>query len=90
MQTQQINIRLDAQLKRRIEKVAADIGLGLNDVFRVMAKKFADTKGFPFYVVSYNPEYNDETKDALTDSANNKNLTRTSRKKLSAIWDAAA
>lgn len=92
---QQINIRLDSEVKRRMELAADDLGLGLNDVFRIMGKKFADTKGFPFYVISdvrdpYNPEYNEKTLQAMRDAKNNKSdFHPTSIDELKAIWEEA-
>jgi addiction module RelB/DinJ family antitoxin len=74
---QQINIRLDPQLKKEVEEIAAGIGLGLNDVFRVMAKKFAENRGFPFDVVyPYEPNYNAEVKTILLDAKAGKDMVR--------------
>lgn len=62
---QQMNIRIDSDLKRKMEVVADEIGLGLNDVFRVFAKKFVDVRGFPFYLVSDNPNYKPEIQERM-------------------------
>ncbi|WP_241157361.1 type II toxin-antitoxin system RelB/DinJ family antitoxin [Adlercreutzia sp. ZJ242] len=52
MATSTINIRLDSDLKRKMEEVSSDIGLTPTAAFNVFARQFVAHRGFPFAVVA--------------------------------------
>lgn len=53
--TSTINIRLDSDLKRELERVSSDIGLTPTAVFNVFARQFVAHQGFPFAVIAPAP-----------------------------------
>lgn len=55
MATSTITIRLDSDLKRKVEEVSSDIGLTPNEVFNVFARQFVAHRGFPFPVTAPAP-----------------------------------
>ena len=52
MSTATLNVRMDADLKQRVDEVAKSIGLTSAAVFNVFARQFVAHKGFPFAVVA--------------------------------------
>jgi len=52
MSTATFNIRMDADLKQRVDEVAKSIGLTSASAFNVFARQFVAHKGFPFAVVA--------------------------------------
>ena len=52
MATSTLNIRLDSDLKRDLEKISSDIGLTPTAVFNVFARQFVAHRGFPFAVTA--------------------------------------
>ena len=50
MATSTINIRIDSNLKRDLEKASSNIGLTPTAVFNVFARQFVAHRGFPFAV----------------------------------------
>lgn len=55
MATSTLNIRLDSDLKRELEKVSSDIGLTPTAVFNAFARQFVAHRGFPFAVIAPAP-----------------------------------
>ena len=47
-QTVNINFRMDAELKKNMEKVCADMGLTMTTAFTIFAKKVSREKRIPF------------------------------------------
>ena len=47
-QTVNINFRMDAELKKNMEKVCADMGLTMTTAFTIFAKKVSHEKRIPF------------------------------------------
>ncbi|MBI3619195.1 type II toxin-antitoxin system RelB/DinJ family antitoxin [Candidatus Peregrinibacteria bacterium] len=61
MATKSIQVRLDHNLKKRVEKVLADIGVDMPTAVRIFFVKVAATGGIPFMLESpqqdeYTPE----------------------------------
>ncbi len=51
-----INFRMDAELKEKMEKVCADMGLTMTAAFTIFAKKVSREKRIPFEI-SADPFY---------------------------------
>ena len=70
----QLSVEVEADLKKEVEKISANIGLNASDVIKVFLKKFVDRRGFPFEVIEedcdYNPSYNKETIRAMEEVKN--------------------
>ena len=58
-----INIRMDADLKRQFEAFCADMGMTMTTAFNVFAKKTVDEQRIPFSIGKERP--NKETLEAL-------------------------
>lgn len=58
-----INIRMDAELKRQFEAFCADVGMSMTTAFCVFAKKVVRENRIPFEVSGEIP--NEETRKAL-------------------------
>lgn len=46
-----INIRMDTELKKEVEKVCSDMGLSMTAVFTLFAKKLSRERRIPFEIV---------------------------------------
>ena len=57
-QTVNINFRMDAELKKNMEKVCADMGLAMTTAFTIFAKKVSREKRIPFEL-SADPFYSE-------------------------------
>ncbi len=57
-QTVNINFRMDAELKKNMEKVCADMGLTMTTAFTIFAKKVSHEKRIPFEL-SADPFYSE-------------------------------
>ena len=57
-QTVNINFRMDAELKKNMEKVCADMGLTMTTAFTIFAKKVSREKRIPFEL-SADPFYSE-------------------------------
>ncbi|MBI1812383.1 type II toxin-antitoxin system RelB/DinJ family antitoxin [Candidatus Peregrinibacteria bacterium] len=57
MATKSIQVRLDHNLKKRVEKVLADIGVDMPTAVRIFFVKVAATGGIPFVLESPQDEY---------------------------------
>lgn len=55
MATSTLNVRLDSDLKRDMERVASSIGITPTAAFNVFARQFVAHGGFPFAVVAPMP-----------------------------------
>ena len=51
-QTVNVNFRMDAELKKSMEQVCADMGLSMTTAFTIFAKKVSREKRIPFEVSS--------------------------------------
>lgn len=45
-----VNLKLDAEVKRSMEQVCSELGLSINDAFTIFAKKVSREKRIPFEV----------------------------------------
>ena len=57
-QTVNVNFRMDAELKKSMEQVCADMGLSMTTSFTIFAKKVSREKRIPFEV-SADPFYSE-------------------------------
>ncbi len=57
-QTVNINFRMDAELKKNMEKICADMGLTMTTAFTIFAKKVSREKRIPFEL-SADPFYSE-------------------------------
>ena len=57
-QTVNVNFRMDAELKKSMEQVCADMGLSMTTAFTIFAKKVSREKRIPFEV-SADPFYSE-------------------------------
>ena len=57
-QTVNVNFRMDADLKKSMEQVCADMGLSMTTAFTIFAKKVSREKRIPFEV-SADPFYSE-------------------------------
>ena len=52
MVTATFNIRMDADLKKRVDEVSKSIGMTSATAFNVFARQFVAHQGFPFEVIA--------------------------------------
>ncbi len=57
-QTVNVNFRMDAELKKSMEQICADMGLSMTTAFTIFAKKVTREKRIPFDV-SADPFYSE-------------------------------
>ena len=57
-QTVNVNFRMDAELKKSMEQVCADMGLSMTTAFTIFARKVSREKRIPFEV-SADPFYSE-------------------------------
>ncbi len=72
MSSTTLTVRTDKDLKDKVGKILHEMGLNHSTAINLFYHKVLDDKGIPFDLKITNPE----TIKALTDSRNNKNLTR--------------
>ncbi len=63
-QTVNVNFKLDADVKKSMEQVCADLGLSMSAAFTIFAKKVGREKRIPFEV-SVDPFYSRENLSEL-------------------------
>lgn len=73
--TVNVNFRLDADVKKEMEKACDDMGLTLTSAFTVFAKKVAREKRIPFDV-SADPFYSESNMRVLRESIKSANEGR--------------
>ena len=61
-----VNIRMDAELKRQFEEFCADVGMSMTTAFTVFAKKTVRENRNPFSVDREIP--NEETREAIEET----------------------
>ena len=61
-----VNIRMDAELKRQFEEFCADVGMSMTTAFTVFAKKTVRENNKPFSVDREIP--NEETREAIEET----------------------
>ncbi len=70
-----INIRVDSELKRKAEAVYAELGMNLSTALNVFLRSSVRYGGIPFDLRV--GAYNTETRAAIEDAVNEKNLSNT-------------
>jgi addiction module RelB/DinJ family antitoxin len=81
----QLNIKIDAALKKDVEAVSKQIGLTSSDAIRVFLIQYVHHRGFPFDVTvkeeewDYRKRYNAKTVDIIERSYDPTNLTEIDR-----------
>ena len=73
MSTTNITFRIDADLKKQVEELYADLGMNLTTAFTVFAKQSVREQILPFVV---SRAYSPETIQALEDARNGIGLSR--------------
>lgn len=51
-----VNIRMDRELKKNVEKICSEMGLSITTVFTLFAKKISRERRIPFEVMSEMPK----------------------------------
>ncbi len=69
-----VNIRMDAELKRQFEAFCADVGMSMTTAFCVFAKKAVRENRIPFEISGGNPK--EETRAAIEEAREGIGLTR--------------
>lgn len=62
-----INIRMDEELKKNMEKTCQELGMNMTTAFTIFAKKMSREKRIPFDV-SVDPFYSESNLNALSES----------------------
>ena len=73
-QTVSVNFKLDADVKKSMEQVCADLGLSMSAAFTIFAKKVGRERRIPFEL-SVDPFYSDRNIRYLTKIVNYPHLT---------------
>lgn len=66
-QTILVNIRMDEDLKKNMEKTCQELGMNMTTAFTIFAKKMSREKRIPFEV-SYDPFYSENNMFAIEES----------------------
>lgn len=74
MQTTNINIRMDSKLKKDFEEFCQDVGMSMSTAFTLFAKRTVRENRIPFEISREIP--NEETRAAMEDVKNGKNLSK--------------
>ena len=67
-----VNFRMDADLKRSMEKVCSDMGLSMTTAFTIFAKKVSREKKIPFEI-SADPFYEEKNMARIMRAIDNLN-----------------
>lgn len=73
--TDTLHIRVDPSVKEKAEKTLKDLGLSITDAINVFLNQVILNDGIPFEIRK--PRYNKETIQAIEDTKNGKNLSKT-------------
>ncbi|MCL2756829.1 MAG: type II toxin-antitoxin system RelB/DinJ family antitoxin [Coriobacteriia bacterium] len=69
-----INVRIDEEVKRGFEEFCSEVGLNVSVAINMFARVVIREQRLPFGVALYCP--NEETRKAIDDVANRRNLSR--------------
>ena len=64
--TDSLNIRIDAMLKKQVEKTLKDLGMNVTEAITIFLKQVVLTKSIPFDIKI--PKYNLETLEAIDEA----------------------
>lgn len=70
-----LHIRVEPSVKQKAEKTLNDLGLSITDAINVFLNQVILNDGIPFEIKK--PKYNKETIQAIEDTKNGKNLSKT-------------
>ena len=73
--TENINIRIEPELKKEAEETLEYLGLTMAEAIKLFLKQVTLTDSIPFKIEK--PKYNKETIQAMEDVKNGKNLSKT-------------
>ena len=73
--TDTLHIRVEPSVKQKAEKTLNDLGLSITDAINVFLNQVILNDGIPFEIKK--PKYNKETIQAIEDTKNGKNLSKT-------------
>ena len=70
-----INIRMDSELKKQFDALCNELGLTMTAAVNILAKAMIRHNGMPFEI-TINRNYNAETKQAIEDAINHRNVSK--------------
>ena len=70
-----LHIRIEPSVKQRAEETLKDLGLSITEAINVFLNQVILNDGIPFEIRK--PRYNKETIQAMEDTKNGKNLSKT-------------
>lgn len=73
--TDVLHIRVEPSVKQRAEKTLNDLGLSITEAINVFLNQVILNDGIPFEIRK--PKFNKETIQAIEDTKNGKNLSKT-------------
>lgn len=73
--TDTLHIRIEPSIKQKAEETLSDLGLSITEAINVFLNQVILHDGIPFEIKK--PKYNKETIQALEDTKNGKNLSKT-------------
>ena len=73
--TDTLHIRIEPSVKQRAEETLKDLGLSITEAINVFLNQVILNDGIPFEIRK--PRYNQETIQAMEDTKNGKNLSKT-------------
>lgn len=73
--TDTLHIRIEPSVKQRAEETLKDLGLSITEAINVFLNQVILNDGIPFEIRK--PRYNKETTQAMEDTKNGKNLSKT-------------
>ena len=73
--TDTLHIRVEPSVKQKAEKTLNELGLSITDAINVFLNQVILNEGIPFAIVK--PRFNSESINAIEDTKNNKNLSKT-------------
>ena len=73
--TDTLHIRIEPSVKQRAEKTLNDLGLSITEAINVFLNQVILNDGIPFEIRK--PKFNKETIQAIEDTKNGKNLSKT-------------
>lgn len=73
--TDTLHIRIEPSVKQKAEETLNDLGLSITEAINVFLNQVILNDGIPFEIKK--PKYNKETIQAIEDTKNGKNLSKT-------------
>ena len=72
--TDTLHVRVEPSVKQKAEKTLSDLGLSITEAINVFLNQVILNDGIPFEIRK--PKYNKETMQAIEDTKNGKNLSK--------------